>query len=118
MTETTISDFHTSFYIPAIQKLAFHLPHVHILGTHNCGAMRHTDFKRRELYQDVLCRSYYDERVFARFSNQIQLEYYGINISVYTEGIKLEHFSAYTKIRYQFNYTIMSTSCIVSLFFI
>ena len=40
MTETTISDFHTSFYIPSIQKLAFHLPHVRILGTNHCGETR------------------------------------------------------------------------------
>ena len=53
--ETTISDFHTSFYIPAIQKLAFHLPHVRILGTTHCGELRRTAFKRRELFQDVLC---------------------------------------------------------------
>ena len=32
MMETTISDFRTSFYIPDIQNLAFHLPHVRILG--------------------------------------------------------------------------------------
>ena len=36
MMETTISDFHTSYYIPAIQKLAFHLPHVRIHGTNHC----------------------------------------------------------------------------------
>ena len=40
MMETTISDFHTSFYIPAIQKLDFHIPHVRILGTNHCGEMR------------------------------------------------------------------------------
>ena len=56
MMETTISDFHTSFYIPAIQKLAFNLPHVRILGTNYCGEMQHTAFKQRELFQDVLCR--------------------------------------------------------------
>ena len=39
MMETTISDFRTSFYIPAIQKLAFRLPHVRILGTNNCGEL-------------------------------------------------------------------------------
>ena len=39
MMETTIYDFHTSFYIPAIQKLAFRLPHVRILGTNHCGEM-------------------------------------------------------------------------------
>ena len=63
MVETTISEFHTSFYIPAIQKLAFHLPHVHILGTNNCGEMRRTAFKLRELFQDVLCRRDYAGRV-------------------------------------------------------
>ena len=39
MTETTIYDFHASFSIPAIQKLAFHLPHVRILCTNYCGEM-------------------------------------------------------------------------------
>ena len=74
MTETRISDFHTSFYIPAIQNLAFHLPHVCIIGTNHYGEMRRTAFKRRELFQDVLCRSDYAERLVARFTYQIQLE--------------------------------------------
>ena len=74
MTETAISDFHTSFYIPSIQKLAFHLPHVRILGTNHCGGLRRTAFKRHELFQDVLCRRDYAERVVASFANQIQSE--------------------------------------------
>ena len=45
MMETTISDFHTSFYIPAIQKLDFYLPQVRILGANHCGEMR-----RKALY--------------------------------------------------------------------
>ena len=69
MMETTISGFYTSFYIPAIQKLEFHLPHGLILGTHHCVAMRLTAFKRRELFQDVLCCSDYAERVVARFTH-------------------------------------------------
>ena len=72
MMETTIYDFNTSLYIPAIQNLAFHLPHVRILGKNHCGAMRRTSFKRRELFQDVLCRSDYSERVVASFAHQIQ----------------------------------------------
>ena len=72
--ETTISDFHTIFYIPAIHKLAFHLPHVRILGTNHCGELRHTPFKRRELFQDVLCRRDYAEKFIASFANQIQSE--------------------------------------------
>ena len=67
MMETTISNFCTSFYIPAIQKLAFHLPHVRILGTNHSGEMRCTAFKGRELFQDVLCRLDYSERVVASF---------------------------------------------------
>ena len=94
MMETSISDFHTSFYIPAIQKLAFHLPHVRILGTNHCGEMRRTAFKRRELFQDVICRRDYAERVVASFANKIQYEYYDGNRSVSIEVITLEIFSA------------------------
>ena len=87
--ETTISDFHTSFYIPAIPKLAFHLPHVRIIGTNHCCEMRRTSFKQRELFQDVLCCRDYAERVVARFSNKFQSEYYGGNRYVSIEGIAL-----------------------------
>ena len=94
MMETTISDFRTSFYIPAIHKLAFHLPHVRILVTNHCGELRRKAFKRRELFQDVLCYRDYADRVVASFANQIQSEYYGGNRSVSIEGIALENFSA------------------------
>ena len=80
--ETKISGFRTSFYIPAIQKLDFSLPHVRILGKNYCGKIRRTAFKRRGLFQDVLCRRYYAERVVTRFDHQMQSEYYGGNISV------------------------------------
>ena len=92
--ETTISEFHIIYYIPAIQKLAFHLPHVRILGTNHCGKMRRTAFKQSELFQDVLCRHDYAEKVVERFANKIQPEYYGGNISVSIESIALENFSA------------------------
>ena len=72
MMETIISGFRTSFYMPAIQKLAFHLPHVHILGTNHCGEMRRTAFKRREPFQYLLCRRDYAERIVASFANQIK----------------------------------------------
>ena len=72
MMETTISDFHNIFYILEIQKLDFHLPHVRILGTNHCDSMQCMAFKRRELFQDVLCRSDYAERLVARFAHKIQ----------------------------------------------
>ena len=37
MTETTIPNLHTCFYIPENQKLAFHIPHIQIQGTNHCG---------------------------------------------------------------------------------
>ena len=97
MTETTISEFYTILYIPAIQKLAFRLPHVRILGTNHSGAMRHIAFKRCELFQDVLCHCDYSERLVERFSNKIQSKYYGVNRSVSIEYIALENFSALPK---------------------
>ena len=70
--DTKISDFNTCFYIPAIQKLAFHIPHVHIIGTYHCGEMRRTALKQRELFQDVIFRRDYANRLVAIFDNQIQ----------------------------------------------
>ena len=55
--ETSIVDFNQKFYMPAIQKLALHVTHVHILGTHNFG----------NTFSYVLCRRDYAERVLASF---------------------------------------------------
>ena len=70
--ETYISDFHTSFYIPEIQKLTFHLPHVCILGTNKCGNKHCEAFKRRIAKQDVLCCIDYAEIVVVIVAHQIQ----------------------------------------------
>ena len=72
MMETTISNFHTSFYIPEIQNLAIHITRIQILGTSHCGDSSQTMFKRRESFQDVLCSRDYAERVDASFTHQIQ----------------------------------------------
>ena len=74
--------------------MAFHLTHVRILGKNHCGEMRRTAFKRLELSQDVIYRRDYSERLVASFANQIQSEYYGVNISVSIEGIALDNFSS------------------------
>ena len=97
MMETKIYGFHTSFYIPAMQRLDFHLTHVRILDTNHCGQLQHTAFKCRELFQDVLCNCDYAERVVASFAHQIQSGCCGGNISVPIEGIALGHFSALPK---------------------
>ena len=35
--ESSIVEFRQDFYINAIQKLVFHIPHLRILGMHHCG---------------------------------------------------------------------------------
>ena len=61
--ETSVYEFHTSFYIIDIQKLAFHLPHVRILGTHCCGNTLRKSFKLRRTFQYFLCHCDYSKRV-------------------------------------------------------
>ena len=72
MMETTIYNYHTSFFIPSIQKLAFHIPHVQIMVTYHCGDSRWNSFKRRESFQDAICHREYAEQVVATFAHQIQ----------------------------------------------
>ena len=52
--EIPLSCFRTSFYIPEIQRLEFHLPYVPIIVTHHCGNTRHEAFKYPCTFQDVL----------------------------------------------------------------
>ena len=92
MTDTSISEFHTSFYIPE-KKLAFHLPHLCILGTHYCGNKCHETFRHCGSFQNVLCNCDYIEQMVASFEHQIQSKCYDGNIFVSIEGIELNHFS-------------------------
>ena len=88
--EKSISKFHTIFYITEIKKLAFHLPHVRIIGTNHFVKTLRDEFNRRSAKQDVLSRIDSYERLVASFSHQIQSKYYGGNIYVSIEYIVLE----------------------------
>ena len=85
-----------SIYKP-YKRFAFHITNVWILGKNHFSELRRTAFKHRELFQYVLCRRDYTERVVASFSHQIKSEYYGGNISMYIPGISLEYFSVLPK---------------------
>ena len=50
MMEATIYNFHTSFYIPENQKLAFDIPHVQIMDTNHSVESCQTAFKHRESF--------------------------------------------------------------------
>ena len=71
MMETSISYFHASFYIPLVQKVEFHLPHICILGTHHCDNTRHEASKCCRAFQDVLCSRDYFNKVVSSFAQQI-----------------------------------------------
>ena len=45
MMDSSILDFHQYLYIPEIKIIAFHLPHVRMIVTHNCGKNRQEAFK-------------------------------------------------------------------------
>ena len=94
--DISISDFHTSFYIPEIQNIPFQLPHVCILRENHCGNTHPEAFKCCREYQYVLCHRDYAYRVVASFAQQIRLEYYGGNQSAYIGLISNWHFSAPT----------------------
>ena len=70
-TEKFIFGFNTSFYIPDIKKIVFHLPRVCILGTIHCGNKRCGVFKRRGFSQYMLCRNDYEEQLVVSFVHQI-----------------------------------------------
>ena len=70
MVETSFSNFNTSFFIPEIHKVVFHIPHVQLMGKNHCGDSCQTVFKRRESFQDVLCRRDYAGRVVASFATK------------------------------------------------
>ena len=56
--ETSIADFHSSFYIPTIKKLAFHLPCVRILGSNHHGNTQREALKCRANQYLLCCRDY------------------------------------------------------------
>ena len=93
----SIYNFHKSFRITEIKKLAFHLPHVCILGTHHCGNTCCEAFRHHAAFEYFLSYCDYAEKVVAIFSYQIKSWYYGVDISVSIEGVALDNFSASTQ---------------------
>ena len=74
--------------------MSFHLPHVRILGTHQCGKDHREAFKNPSKQHGVSCRSDYLERVVFSLSHKIKSDYYGGNHYVYIEGIALDNCNA------------------------
>ena len=90
--EETISQFHNNYYKPAIMKLAFHLPHVKLLGKHHCAAQRKAAFVQRGANMDITLRRDYAERCVERHAIELQCQHFGGNRSLSMEGMAVQHF--------------------------
>ena len=53
----------------------FHLPHMRIIGMHNCDKERRGIFKCQGKQHNVLCQNDYVEGIVSSFAHQIQSEY-------------------------------------------
>jgi len=89
MQHVPIGIFHRDYYLPALEKLAYHKPHVRILGKDCCGAERLAAHKRAP---SVRTRRDYAERLAAAFNLEAQHEHFGNGRSLSMEGSAVETF--------------------------
>ena len=84
-----IGVFHRDYYLPALQKLAYHSHHVRMLGKDCCGQARLAAHKRKP---SVRTRRDYAERLAAAFTLEIQSDHFGNGRSLSMEGSSVETF--------------------------
>ena len=87
----SILDLHSEYYIPAIEKLAVHLPHVYILGVNNFSSKRNDIFVSKHNIFDHKCTRDYAERCQV-LSEQVDSRYFSVWKFIYMEGFALDQF--------------------------
>ena len=88
--------FHVKYYQPAIEKLAYHIPHVCILGTNHIGKTRREALEKGQSDYDVKLRRDYAERLTTALIHQIQSQHFGGKNTLSMEGIALEYIASNT----------------------
>ena len=86
-----IGDFHRNFYLPALEKLAYHVPYIRILSNAYCGALRDHAFQQSP--GSAKTKRDYAERLLAAFNLEIQAEHFGNGRSLSMEGSSVEIFA-------------------------
>jgi hypothetical protein len=86
-----IGTFIEDLYLPALEKYAYHVPHVQILGKNYCGELRQERFRRNPGW--VKTKRDYAERLSAKFNMEIQSDHFGNGRSLSIEGSSVEFFS-------------------------
>ena len=76
-------DFYNNYYIPMLEKYAYHLPHVILLGKNECSKIRKESLK----IGDVETIRDYAERLSFDFDNEIMSQHFGNSLSLSMEGV-------------------------------
>ena len=88
----SISKFHKKYYKAAIHRLAFHLPHVMILGKNHCAKLRREAFEERVKDNfDICCERDYAERFVLKPGIEVQSQHFGGNRSLSIERVSCSH---------------------------
>ena len=87
--ETSIQEFHNQYYLPSLEKYAYHLPHVQVLGKHHCSKLRHDAFLDNP--SSLFTKRDYADRLQTAFSMEIQSDHFGKQRSLSMEGSTIEY---------------------------
>jgi len=83
-----IGTFHEEYFKPALEALAYHWPHVTMLGKRYCSRTRKEAFFNALV--DILTRRDYAERLKTAFNGEIQSTHFGNNRDLSMEGSSVQ----------------------------
>ena len=81
----SLSTFMEKFYIPMLNKYAYHLPHVILLGKNECVKIRRDSL----LHGDIETIRDYAERLSFEFDKEIMSSHFGNSLSLSMEGVSV-----------------------------
>ena len=97
-----ISQFMTDYYLPMMEKLCYHLPHVIVLSKHHCGRMRKEAIMAT--VHDILTRRDYADKLIAEFDLEIQSTHFGDSVTLSMEGCSVEFIDGNGNVKMHFHF--------------
>ena len=82
-------EFIEHYYLPTLEKYAYHRPHFILLGKNKSGALRRDAMKPG----DLETTRDYAERLSFKLDNEIMSLNFGNSVSLSMEGVSIRHFS-------------------------
>ena len=89
--EEVIDVFHNKLYIPTMGNFSFHLDHVRIIGSMECGNTENDCFHENLWKNNLKLNKYYAEKFSETTGIEIQSQHWGRNIQLLMEGIYVEY---------------------------